>query len=406
MKLFRLIAAILAVLSTAIAAPANPEPSVYYQPDGTETPLIYLKGNQFYNWLCDDKGYTVIKDEHGWYNYAMKTDDGDIVSSGVKIGSKNPKKLGIVPGLMHDEHKRPMNGLVQGAESTTERRSLLQVPENALCGYAGSKNDPCRLRGIVFLVQFSDHRNRTLPSQQEYDMLFNNNGPDKVAAPTGSVSDVYFENSYQTFIMQSYVTPWLKVSRTEAQTVDGNLGLNMAGTRQTWNEAMAMFDNMGVVDLNTFDKDKDGNFDCVVILHSGVPAETGGIDCESGKDTNGRIWSHATSSNLYSTAGGITKVDRFYVAAGVFGVCPPLGKGAKWNIARVAVIAHECAHFLGLPDLYDTVGGQGIGNFDLMGKSTNVRHCCIMCTTVSSNAFALSQPICGDGTIINGTRLS
>lgn len=370
MNIFRLVAAILAISTSIHAAPANPTPQVYYQPDGAETPLIYVRGNQIYSWLADEKGYTIVKDEQGWYNYAMKTEEGDLVSSGVKVGSKNPKKLGIAPMLMHAEHKRPSHGLNTQLDSVSEHRSLLAIPENAICGFNGSKDNPCRLKGIVFLIQFSDHANRVLPTQQEYDILFNNNGPDKNIAPTGSVADVFSQNSYGTFVMVNYITPWIKVTRTESQTVDGNLGLNKPGTKATWTEAIGLFDKMGTVKLDSFDADKDGKFDVVVLLHSGSASESGGVDCETGKDLNGRIWSHATSSNLYTTAGGVTRVDRFYVASGLFGICPPGGKGTKWNIARVAVIAHECAHFLGLPDLYDTVGGQGVGTYDLMGKWT------------------------------------
>jgi M6 family metalloprotease-like protein len=367
MKLVKICLNLLAATTFVYGAPANPKPSIYYQPDGSETPQIYLRGNQVYNWLSDEKGYTILKDDDGWYTYAIKSEDGDLKPSGFLVGSKNPKKLGIVPNLLHAEHKRPINGLEpETNESVREHRSLLQIPENAMCGFSGSKNSPCRLRGIVFLVQFSDHTSRVLPTQQEYDVLFNNNGPDLKVAPTGSVNDVFFQNSYQTFVMQSYITPWIKVSRTEAQTVDGNMGLNKPGTKQTWTEAIGLFDKMKLTDLNSFDTNKDGSFDCVVIMHSGSAAETGGNDCETGKDMNGRIWSHATAADLYST--GTSNVNKFYVASAVYDKCPTGGKGTKWSIARIAVIAHECAHFLGLPDLYDTVGGQGVGTFDLMGK--------------------------------------
>ena len=47
--------------------------------------------------MSDEKGYTIVKDESGWYNYAIKTNEGDIISSGIPVGSKNPKKLGIMP---------------------------------------------------------------------------------------------------------------------------------------------------------------------------------------------------------------------------------------------------------------------------------------------------------------------
>lgn len=374
MKLSQILAAFVVAAVGSInngvnAAPANPLPKVYYQPDGSATPDIWLRGNQLYNWQSDEKGYTIVRDEEGWYNYGTKNDQGDIISSGIKIGSRNPKKAGIAPGLLHDQHRRPASvqlGGDSGADSVSEHRSLLHVPESALCGFDATKDNPCKLKALVFLIQFNDHLSRKLPTKEEYSVLFNNNGPDTAIAPSGSVADVFFENSYETFVVESYVTPWLKVGRSEAQTVDDYYGLNRAGTKKTWTEAMTMFDNMNLINMDDWDVDGDLKFDCTVILHSGSPAESGGSDCENNKVMEGRIWSHATSSNLYSTASGV-RVDRFYVASGVFESCPPGGAGTKWGIARVAVIAHECAHFLGLPDLYDTEGGQGVGTFDLLG---------------------------------------
>ncbi|MBU2573067.1 MAG: hypothetical protein KKH28_03200, partial [Elusimicrobia bacterium] len=41
--------------------PANPKPVELSQPDGTRI-KISLKGDEFYHWNEDDKGYTVFKD--------------------------------------------------------------------------------------------------------------------------------------------------------------------------------------------------------------------------------------------------------------------------------------------------------------------------------------------------------
>ena len=80
------------------------------------------------------------------------------------------------------------------------------------------------------------------------------------------------------------------------------------------------------------------------------------------------MWSHATSDSFFASKTGIYN-SRFYVASGVWDTCPRGGAGSKWQIARVAVIAHECSHFLGLPDTYDTEGGVGLGSYDLLGMS-------------------------------------
>jgi hypothetical protein len=102
-------------------------------------------------------------------------------------------------------------------------------------------------------------------------------------------------------------------------------------------------------------------------MHSGAAAETGGTDCDTNTPSENRIWSHATAENWFTSKTGIA-VNRFYVASAVWDTCPPGGRGTKWDIARIAVIAHECSHFLGLPDTYDTTVGSGLGSFDLMAN--------------------------------------
>ncbi len=48
-----------------------------------------------------------------------------------------------------------------------------------------------------------------------------------------------------------------------------------------------------------------------------------------------------------------------------------------WSISRLAVIAHECGHFLGLPDLYGSPPiGSGVGTFELMGTKLHCDNPC------------------------------
>ncbi len=346
---------------TVFAAPANPAGSVYYQPDGSPTPILFLNGDEYYSWMSDAKGYTVIKDAHGWYVYGKK-EGGDIVSAGVRVGHTNPKKLGLTPQLTHDDEFR--RGLIH--EKDKEHRDLIKVPTAALCNFNANKNSPCRLKGLVVLIRFSNHANRVLPSPEEYDILFNNNGPtSNSTAPTGSVADVWRQNSYDTFVLENVISQWVPVSKSEAFAVAGNYGLELDNTKVTWNEAVTLARSQ-FGDYTQFDGDHDGNFDCLVLLHSGSAAETGGIDIETNGDSTTRIWSHATSGQWYND--GAVASNRFYVASGIWDTKPTSGIAyTVWGISRLAVIAHECGHFLGLPDLYDVTIGSGLGTFELMG---------------------------------------
>lgn len=75
-----------------------------------------------------------------------------------------------------------------------------------------------------------------LPDPEEYDILFNHNGPTpNSTAPSGSVSDVFMANSYDSFVLETKVVPyWVDIDRTEQTTVAGNYGLNLADTHKTW----------------------------------------------------------------------------------------------------------------------------------------------------------------------------
>mmetsp|Transcript_12782 Transcript_12782/g.29744 ORF Transcript_12782/g.29744 Transcript_12782/m.29744 type:complete len:417 (-) Transcript_12782:3352-4602(-) len=388
------------------AAPAYPLAEPYEQPDGTQTPPLYINGDEEYTWLSDEKGYTVIEDEHDWYVYAKKV-DGVLVSTGVKVGYKNPKKLGLVPGLQDDEQ---MLFSANAEEHAEHRRGLNNVPEQAICNFMGTKESPCKLKGLVVLVRFRDHAKRNLPSRADYDILFNENGPDKSVAPTGSVASVFLANSYDSFEYSSDISPWIQIDMDEkTASGPGKYGRNTRNTKAAWREALTKLEKQGSMTYS--DYATEGVFNSMLFMHSGAASEFGKTDCETGAKNKFRIWSHAVGGGLgYESSGGV-RVGRFYVASGVYGVCYADKATKRWAIARIGVIAHEFSHFLGLPDLYDgktvasSIGkkaGNGVGTFDMMCKKFCffVAHCFSIRTHI---VFFVSlshdsQPICGDGT--------
>ena len=90
-----LLVAAASMLSLASAANADPGESVYTQPDGSLTPPICMFGDEYYNYQTEcESGYTVIKDVQKYRVYAKKQ-NGILISSGVRVGKGDPKKLGI-----------------------------------------------------------------------------------------------------------------------------------------------------------------------------------------------------------------------------------------------------------------------------------------------------------------------
>jgi M6 family metalloprotease-like protein len=117
--------------------------------------------------------------------------------------------------------------------------------------------------------------------------------------------------------------------------------------------------------FNEFDTDNNGYIDAIGFFHSGYGAEWGGTD-SYGTYFSNRIWSH--KFELYSLPGGewtSTSGKKVYN----YHISPSLWSTSGNNIGRIGVVAHETAHFFGLPDLYDGSIGNGIGGYCLMANS-------------------------------------
>ncbi|KAL3921828.1 MAG: hypothetical protein SGILL_002541 [Bacillariaceae sp.] len=217
------------------------------------------------------------------------------------------------------------------------------------------------LRNLVIPMMWKDHVNRTLPGPPEFDILMNHQGPHPIA-PTGSVRDVFLENSYGALQLESTVVDWVVMNNTESYFANGRAGRST----RIWEAieyALHYLDNNNLVDFDYFDQDQDGKIDCITFLHSGYGAEFGGTD-QFGTYWEDRLWSHkwALYANPFVSKSGV-QVLEYHLSPTLFG-------RTKTRMGRIGVIAHETGHFLGLPDLYDIDGGGiGLGCFDLMANS-------------------------------------
>ena len=83
----------------SFSVPANPEPMTVTQPDGTEITII-RRGDEFYNWIEDVDGYTVIKDtQTNFWTYDEKDSFGELKSSTKFVGKVSPVMEGIKKSL-------------------------------------------------------------------------------------------------------------------------------------------------------------------------------------------------------------------------------------------------------------------------------------------------------------------
>jgi len=324
---------------TTLAMEASPHPFDVTQPDGT-TITLYIRGNEHFHWLEDTGGYTVVRDEADRFLYAELDDNQQLAPTPHVVGKVDPQAAGLAKRLL------PPDGVIR------QNSAAAHDDAHELDGIAGTAAGT--RKNVVILMRFADHVDRPLPSNADFDAFFNAVGGDPVLAPTGSIRDVYLENSYGALSLDSTVFGWVDLPETEAWYAAGSSGLN-SRLRSGIRQALNLLDP--IIDFDQFDDDGDTWVDAIAFIHSGYGAEWGGFQSPD------RIWSHRSSISTWWSQEGV-RVSPYHISTGLW------GSGGGSDITHIGVVAHETGHFFGLPDYYDTNGGgSGIGSYGMMANS-------------------------------------
>ncbi|HUF75375.1 MAG TPA: M6 family metalloprotease domain-containing protein, partial [Longimicrobiales bacterium] len=190
-----------------------------------------------------------------------------------------------------------------------------------------------------------------------------------------TVSTYYAEVSSDSITLSGDVQGWVRSSRSEAETTQGESGLVSPWIGDYIKDVL---DRQGPVDWGIFDNDgpdgipnsgdDDGYVDVLAVIH---PSR--GAECDGSPD---RIWSHkwslsaASSGGSYTTStpsanGGSIGIDDYFIQ-GVLDC-------NNTSLNPIGVFVHETGHAFGLPDLYDTRQSgshAGAGHWDLMASGT------------------------------------
>ena len=331
------------------SGPASPQP-FQLDHDGGRTPDLFSRGSSpLDSFITDADGYTVIQDKNtSNFVYAMRNDtSGELVSSGIIIGEGDPAIAGITKRLRHSsfEDHTGRHLLEEGRESNHRE---LAVPSTGT------------LKNLVILVRFTNHKNRILPTANDFDIVFNHEGNDNEnhkLAPTGSVRDVFRVNSYGKLNLNSTVYGWVDLPETEAYYANGVGGFATLQYMEALHSAMDTLrdnDNFNVI-FSDFDGDNNGKIDMVTLIHSGYASEANGDD-EDGAVGDDRIWSHhrklPKTRRWYpdpSDKKNDVYVYQYSTAPALYGV-----KGS--SIGRIGVISHEIGHAIGKNLFFCVVG--------------------------------------------------
>jgi immune inhibitor A len=215
------------------------------------------------------------------------------------------------------------------------------------------------------------------------DLLFND------APGANSMRNFYIEQSSGRYAVHGDVTDWIAVSGNANSNTYDNCNPSGSTSSKVWSflkESVTGWYNAQIAagktpaELNTYlsqfdvwdryDYDGDGDFnepdgyiDTFQSVHAGAGQEAGAPPCT--------IWSHSwyAYSNLQGTAGpsfnllGGFQIGNSNYWIGKYTIQPENG--------GVGVFTHEFGHDLGLPDLYDTAGGEnGTGFWTLMSSGS------------------------------------
>ncbi|MBL7903936.1 MAG: M6 family metalloprotease domain-containing protein [Bacteroidales bacterium] len=168
---------LLVVTSMVNAAYVRNHPYQVTQPDGT-TIQCFVSGDEYFNWLHDEAGFTIIQAEDGYYYYGVR--NKDLVSaSPFRVNTVNPASVGLEPWakISRAEYQRRKDYM--NKESGESNRAP----------HLGTMNN------LVVYIKFSDDTEFTT-TRQVYDDLFN--------LPTGnSLKSYYTEVSYNQFTIGS-----------------------------------------------------------------------------------------------------------------------------------------------------------------------------------------------------------
>lgn len=217
---------------------------------------LFLRGNEKFNWQEDAKGFTVVsaKDPVSGadrYMYARADPvSGQLLSTHLEVGAADPESIGLGKHELPSAALRGLNSSTISNYNALQRRRRESRERRQLSG---------TVRNLVVMVRFADHVNRTLPSKSDLNTLFNNVGPHALC-PTGSVRDVWYQNSYGTLSIESVLTDWITINQTELYASGGNRGMT-----SVIHEALtaALVQAYNIVDFSLFDVNKDGYIDMV-----------------------------------------------------------------------------------------------------------------------------------------------
>ena len=349
-KQFRIVLLIMASLWCwvgALAVPANPNPHVVTQPDGT-TIRVRLCGDEYYHYYTTEDGTPVTLCDDGFYRYTTIDAQNNLVASADVVGKVNtlvlPDKKSVLK--RHSELYK-----VNKAKKVVDLPRK-QAPMRSAVRNAGSKDGV--VKGIIVLAEFQDQKFTF--SQKAINDKMNKVGYTDEYGSIGSARDYFVAQSYGKFQPEFDVVGPVTLSQNMAYYGANYQGANDIRPHEMVAEACQLASQQGLADMSDYDHDGDGWVDLVYVIYAGYP-ESSGAPSET-------IWPHAWY--VYSGGGLLVTLDG--VKLNAYACSAELNGNSGSNLEGIGTFCHEYSHTLGLPDFYDIdySGAMGMSWWSIM----------------------------------------
>lgn len=325
----------------ASAVPAYPYPVTVTQPDGT-TLEIQGHGDEFYHFTTTVDGYTIVKNDAGYYVYAQLENNRLVPTT--RIARNQVQRSASDLTFLAATGKM----LFEQSSNESAHKARRQVATKESDSYY--KN----FRGLVILINYSDKKFSRSDINSVYTHMFNDvnyagykneNGTTNTYGSMfiGGVRDYFSQNSMGKFAPQFDIAGPVTIDMKCTDVESTNYAY------LAFSKAIAALDE--TVDFSKYDADNDGVVDMIYFIVAGYGANYSG--------NNGNyLWPHKSSLQYY----GLPRRD-----GKSFGKYASSTELYGWESQRqtildgLGVVCHEFSHVLGLPDEYDTdydTGGQ------------------------------------------------
>ena len=349
-KLLLILTLVLNAFQWAFSTPLKNIPIRLTQPDG-QVIECFASGDEFYNYLHDANGFTIVKGEGGYYCYAMHDSRGEVVASPYRVNTVDPASVGLLPYAKISE------------KAYRQRRQAREQHIQPIKRPADGELNHGRYNNLVVFIRFAGDTYHSTP-YSAVDSMFNANHYESV-----SLRNYFHHASYNQLDLHSYLYPhpdgetilsyediYPKEYYMPYDSVTNPIGYQDGETAErefSMLERAIYYVADQVSDTLDLDYNGDGNVDNVVFVIKGRPGEWSSL-----------LWPHRWC---------IFDREVWLKGLRVYDFNLQLEIGDYFN---VSTLCHEMNHSLGAPDLYHySTGIEAVGPWDLMcGNASPPQH--------------------------------